>query len=165
MERKLNKLTSRSFTGFTLIEVMVVLILLTLSFMVFLQALNTGKTVRSNSELRTVQALILNSLQQEIRARKYDHNDSKPWSGVLGPESGESAISSFNDIDDFHQYAIASVDGNDAYSCFVEVSYVQAADGFQTEQSNPTDFKSVLVRVSHKTLPPLTDIMIISSGF
>ena len=165
MECELKKLISRSFKGFTLVEVMVVLILLTLSFMVFLQALNTGKTVRSNSELRTVQALILNSLQQEIRARKYDHNDSEPWSGTLGPESGESAITSFNDIDDFDQYTIASVDGHSAYSCFVEVSYVQSADGFQTEQSNPTDFKSVLVRVSHKTLPPLTDIMIISSGF
>ena len=45
--------------GFTLVEVMVALILLTLSFMVFLQALNTGKTVRAHSELRTVQSLSL----------------------------------------------------------------------------------------------------------
>ena len=62
--------------GFTLIEVMVVMILLTLSFMVFLQALNTGKSVRVNSELRTVQAVILNSLEQQIRARRYDENTS-----------------------------------------------------------------------------------------
>lgn len=165
MEYKLNKLRSKSCNGFTLIEVMVVLILLTLSFMVFLQALNTGKIVRSKSELRTVQALILNSLQQEIRARKYDHNDSEPWSGILGPESGESIISSFNDIDDFHQYTIPSVDGHDAYSCFVEVNYVQPGNGFQTSESNPTDFKSISVRVSHKTLPPLIDTMIISAGF
>ena len=47
--------------GFTLVEVMVALILLTLSFMVFLQALNTGKTVRAHSELRTVQSVIMNS--------------------------------------------------------------------------------------------------------
>ena len=51
--------------GFTLIEVMVVLILLTLSFMVFLRALNTGKSVRVNSELRTVQGVILSSIENE----------------------------------------------------------------------------------------------------
>ena len=66
--------------GFTLIEVMVVLILLTLSFMVFLRALNTGKSVRANSELRTVQGVILNSIQNEIRARRFDENISLPWS-------------------------------------------------------------------------------------
>ena len=49
--------------GFTLVEVMVALILLTLSFMVFLQALNTGKTVRANSELRTIQSVIMNSVE------------------------------------------------------------------------------------------------------
>ena len=36
---------SKSINGFTLVEVMVVLVLLTLSFMVFLRALNTGKIV------------------------------------------------------------------------------------------------------------------------
>ena len=41
----------RTTSGFTLVEVMVVLILLTLSFMVFLQALNTGKSVRVKSEI------------------------------------------------------------------------------------------------------------------
>ena len=45
------KIIQGNAKGFTLIEVMVALILLTLSFMVFLQALNTGKTVRANSEL------------------------------------------------------------------------------------------------------------------
>ena len=55
--------------GFTLIEIMVSLILLTLSFMVFLQALNTGKTVRAHSELRTEQSVIQNSMENQIRAR------------------------------------------------------------------------------------------------
>ena len=85
--------------GFTLVEVMVVLILLTLSFMVFLRALNTGKTIRANSEIRTVQSVILSSIQNEIRARRYDENLSSPWSSLLGKELGEYEIKEFDDID------------------------------------------------------------------
>ena len=64
----------KSINGFTLVEVMVVLVLLTLSFMVFLRALNTGKSVRANSEIRTIQAVILNNIESQIRARRFDEN-------------------------------------------------------------------------------------------
>ena len=74
----------RGTKGFTLVEVVVVLLLLTLSFMVFLKALNTGKRVRANSEIRTIQGVILNSIQNEIRSRKYDENSSAPWSSLIG---------------------------------------------------------------------------------
>ena len=73
--------------GFTLVEVMVVLILLTLSFMVFLNALNTGKSVRARSELRTIQSVIPNSVENQIRARRFDENVSPPWSSSLGKET------------------------------------------------------------------------------
>ena len=58
MERKLVDKLPRDTKGFTLVEVVVVLLLLTLSFMVFLQALNTGKRVRANSEIRTIQGAV-----------------------------------------------------------------------------------------------------------
>lgn len=164
MEHQLRRLCKKAQKGFTLVEVMVVLILLTLSFMVFLQALNTGKSVRVNSELRTIQALILNSLQHEIRARKYDENSSAPWTQSLGAEAGEGTLSQFDDIDDFHQYTISSVQGHPAYSCSVAVNYVDATSGFHTFQSSPTSYKSVMVKVLHKTNPALIDTMIISPG-
>ena len=85
--------------GFTLVEVMVVLVLLTLSFMVFLRALNTGKTIRTRSEIRTTQSVILNSLENEIRSRRFDENTSYPWSFVLGKDPGESISSQFDDIE------------------------------------------------------------------
>ena len=147
--------------GFTLVEVMVALILLTLSFMVFLQALNTGKTVRAHSELRTVQSVIMNSLENQIRARRYDENTASPWSSTLGKESGETA---FDDIDDFHQYTIDEVSEHPAFGVSVAVTYVSAGSGFHTAQSNQTDYKSVMVRVSHKTLSAMTDTLIISPG-
>ena len=95
--------------GFTLVEVMVVLVLLTLSFMVFLRALNTGKTIRTRSEIRTTQSVILNSLENEIRSRRFDENTSYPWSSALGKDSGESISAQFDDIDDFDGYYISSV--------------------------------------------------------
>ena len=92
----------RAQEGFTLVEVMVVLILLTLSFMVFLNALNTGKSVRARSELRTIQSVILNSVENQIRARRFDENTSAPWSSSLGKETsnGETGVNDFDDIDD-----------------------------------------------------------------
>jgi|TARA_B110000014_G_scaffold255243_1_gene236832 prepilin-type N-terminal cleavage/methylation domain-containing protein len=164
MVHKLRKTTKKATSGFTLVEVMVVLILLALSFMVFLQALNTGKSVRVKSEIRTVQSVILNSLANQIRARRFDENSSEPWSSSLGKESGETSISQFDDIDDFHQYSLSAVPDQPAFSCSVAVQYVNVASGFHTPQSQQTNFKSVMVKVSHKTLPAITDTMIISPG-
>ena len=87
--------------GFTLVEVMVALILLTLSFMVFLQALNTGKTVRANSELRTIQSVIMNSVENQIRARRFDEKISAPWSTVLGSEPYSDSYLSFDGSNDY----------------------------------------------------------------
>ena len=167
MECKLVLEFSKSSKGFTLVEVMVVLILLTLSFMVFLQALNTGKRVRANSEIRTIQGVILNSIENEIRARKFDENSSYPWSSVLGTDSGESTVGQFDDIDDFNGYSVSSVNEYPGFSYSVEVKYVSLDNGAFNLDPNPvtqTDFKSATVTVSHSTQPAITDIMIISSG-
>lgn len=152
--------------GFTLVEVMVVLILLTLSFMVFLNALNTGKSVRARSELRTIQSVILNSVENQIRARRFDENVSPPWSSSLGKEtsSGEVGLDDFDDIDDFNGYSVSSLSEHPGFSYDVTVNYVTPTSGFPTSQSGQTDFKSIMVRVSHRTLSPITDTMIISSG-
>ena len=152
--------------GFTLVEVMVVLILLTLSFMVFLNALNTGKSVRARSALRTIQSVILNSVENQIRARRFDENVSPPWSSSLGKEnsSGEVGLDDFDDIDDFNGYSVSSVSEHPGFSYDVTVNYVTPTSGFPTSQSGQTDFKSIMVRVSHLTISPITDTMIISSG-
>ena len=153
-------------SGFTLVEVMVVLILLTLSFMVFLNALNTGKSVRARSELRTIQSVILNSVENQIRARRFDENSSAPWSSSLGKEtsSGEVGLDDFDDIDDFNGYSVSSVSDHPGFSYDVTVNYVTPTSGFPESQSGQTNFKSIMVRVSHRTLSPITDTMIISSG-
>ena len=152
--------------GFTLVEVMVVLVLLTLSFMVFLNALNTGKTVRAKSELRTIQSVILNSVENQVRSRRFDENTTAPWSSLLGKEvsDGEIDINDFDDIDDFNGFSISSVSDHPAFSYDIIVNYVLPTEGFPISESSQTNFKSVMVRVTHPTLSPITDTMIISSG-
>ena len=152
--------------GFTLVEVMVVLVLLTLSFMVFLSALNTGKTVRAKSELRTIQSVILNSVENQVRSRRFDENTTAPWSSLLGKEvsDGEIDINDFDDIDDFNGFSISSVSDHPAFSYDIIVNYVLPTEGFPISESSQTNFKSVMVRVTHPTLSPITDTMIISSG-
>ena len=157
----------RSTKGFTLVEVVVVLLLLTLSFMVFLKALNTGKRVRANSEIRTIQGVILNSIQNEIRARKYDENPLAPWSSIIGKDSGESTVEDFDDIDDFNGYSVSSITEYPGYSYTVEVKYVSLDNGLFNLNPDPTvktDFKCATVTVAHNTQPAITDMMIISSG-
>ena len=157
----------KSKKGFTLVEVVVVLLLLTLSFMIFLKALNTGKRVRVNSEIRTIQGVILNSIQNEIRARKYDENISLPWSSNIGKDSGESVVEDFDDIDDFHGYSVSSITDYPGYSYSVEVKYVSLESGTFNMDHNPvvqTDFKCAIVTVVHSTQPAISDMMIISSG-
>ena len=156
--------TTDQKNGFTLVEVMVVLILLTLSFMVFLRALNTGETIRARSEIRTTQSIFLNSLENEIRESRCVENASYPWSSTLGKDTGESQLIQFDDIDDFDGYYIPSVSGHPAFSCSVAVNYVSVSSGFHSSQSNQSNFKSVMVKISHATLPAIIDTMVIGSG-
>ena len=150
--------------GFTLVEVSVVVIILTLAFMVFLKALNTGKSVRVNSEIRTIQGSILNDIENQIRSRRFDENTNAPWSNVLGKDIGEISIEQFDDIDDFDEYSITSITDYPSFGIYVDVFYVNPETKFRVSQSTQTNYKNVAVTISHGTLASITDTMIISPG-
>jgi len=82
MERELIKMGFKKSKGFTMIEVVVVLVLLSLALLTFLYALNTGKSVRVHSEIRTIQATLLNNLQNEIKLN-LKHNNTLSNSDLL----------------------------------------------------------------------------------
>ena len=90
------KLQSR---GMSLIEILIVIVLLSISFVFFLKGLSTSRTVRITSELRTVQAVLLYNLEQEIRARRFDENISSPWSASLGVDTVSYHLS-FDGVND-----------------------------------------------------------------
>ena len=150
--------------GFTLVEVSVVVIILTLAFMVFLKALNTGKSVRVNSEIRTIQGSILSDIENQIRSRRFDENINAPWSNVLGKDIGEINIEQFDDIDDFDEYSITSLNDYPGFGIYVDVFYVNSETKFRIPQSTQTNYKNVAVTISHGTLTSISDTMIISPG-
>ena len=166
----INNLNNKA--GFTLVEVLVAIILTGLAFMMFLQALNTGKMVRIKSELRTRQSIILNSVENQIRARKFDENDSAPWTSIeaLGKDGDEITISQFDDIDDFHDYTVNSIDGNAGFGYSVKVFYGTPpshplVDGNRKvfiSSTNKTNYKNVAISVVHATLSTLSDTLVIT---
>lgn len=166
-----NSLNSTS--GFTLVEVLVAVILTGLAFMIFLQALNTGKMVRVKSELRTKQSVILNSIENQIRARKFDENDSSPWSSIsdLGKDASEIIISQFDDIDDFHQYNVSSISEYPGFGYTITVFYCSPPPHSAPNQNkqiflssdSQTNYKSVAISVVHATLSSLNDTLVITS--
>ena len=166
MECELNFKTSKYSKGFTFIEIVIVLVLLSLIFLTFFYALNTGTSVRVHSELRTIQGTLLNNLQHQIRARHFE--DPTSGSSNFGKETdqGESSINQFDDIDDFNGYSVESIDQYPAFGYSVTVNYVPLEEsGFNlgSSSSNPTSYKSVLVTVSHHKLSSMSDIMVIGS--
>ena len=148
--------------GFTLVEVSVVVIILTLAFMVFLKALNTGKSVRVNSEIRTIQGSILSDIENQIRSRRFDENTNAPWSNILGKDLGEISIEQFDDIDDFDEYTITSLTDYPGFGIYVDVFYANPETKFRVSQSIQTNYKNVAVTISHGTIASISDTMIIS---
>ena len=159
------KLSLKNLQGFTLIEVLVSLILTSLAFTIFLQALNAGKSVRQKSELRTKQSVILNSLENQIRARRYDENISEPWSSTLGKDVGESSVAQFDDVDDFHLYSETSISDAPGFGFDVSVYYTSTQSKFRSASSNQSNFKSIVVRVSHLSISSLIDTLIITPNW
>jgi len=96
--------------------------------------------------------------------------NNNPGTLVNGPSwissgSNENSIADWDDIDDFHTYRLDPVPEYPTFGCTVAVNYVDALDGFHTTKSSPTDYKNIMVKITHSSLSALTDTMIISSGF
>ena len=159
-------------SGFTLVEVLVSILLTGLAFMLFLQALNTGKNVRVKSELRTRQSALLNSIENLIRARRFDENNLAPWTSVisLGVDSNETSINQFDDVDDFNNYNTASILDYPGFSYDIKVFYsepeiltgVNEEKYFFTYSDDQTNYKSIAISVSHLTINTLNDTLIIT---
>jgi len=155
-------LKHNSTYGFSLIEMLIVITLLSGTFLVFLQALNTGKQVRVISELKSTQSLLLFSQQNEIRSKRFDENSVEPYSTFLGPDSGETSLAHYDDLDDYNGYTTAFT-MDTTFQCSVIVDYTLKETGFHDLSTSPTTFKRVIMEVTHPKLPTLADTIIFCS--
>ena len=114
--------------------------------------------------MRTVQSLILNSIESQIRSARYDEQLAPPWSSIPGKDLGEITLNQFDDIDDFDNYIDSSLTDHPGFGINVSVFYSHPDSKFRVHQTSQTNFKNVVVTVFHKTLPSIVDTLIISSS-
>ena len=122
--------------GFALVEVVIVIVLLSGSLLVFLEALSQAKSLQVKSEIITTQSLLLHSKINEIRSISY------------------------GDIVQNGSYTIFSDYPN--YSYLYNVSYVN--DNLETVNS-ATNMKRIDLNIKHNSnsYPAISESFIISN--
>ena len=117
-------------------------------------------------------------LLEEIRSKKFDENDTAPWSTTLGVDTGETSSdkTTFDDVDDFIRCAgsdsayLACMDEevtftNFGYICWVDVEYVELiGSSWQAALNPPTDYKRVTVSIKKKSGGGQLDFVVLVSG-
>ena len=122
--------------GFALVEVVIVIVLLSGSLLVFLEALSQAKSLQVKSEIITTQSLLLHSKINEIRSISY---------GDIVQNS------SYNIFSDYPNY-----------SYLYNVSYVN--DNLETVNS-ATNMKRIDLNIKHNSnsYPAISESFIISN--
>jgi len=107
--------------GFALIEVIIVIVLVSGSFLVFLEALNQAKSMQIKSEIVSMQSVLLNHKISQTRASGFDN--------VLG----------FLDYTSFLEYP--------AYKYSINVVYIN--ENLETVNNAETNYKKIEISVKH----------------
>ena len=126
----------KNFKGFALIEVVIVVILVSGSFLVFLEALNQTKRLQVRSEVVSKQTMVLNQKINQSRAAGFDNVN-----GILN---------------------YTTVLNNPAFQYSFNVSFVN--ENLQFISNAQTDYKLVEVKVRHSSdeYSPIKDIFLMT---
>tara|TARA_B100001093_G_scaffold512244_1_gene581734 strand:- start:1383 stop:1775 length:393 start_codon:yes stop_codon:yes gene_type:complete len=124
------------FNGFALIEVIIVVILVSGSFLVFLEALSQTKTLQVRSEVVSKQTMVLNQKINQFRAAGFDNVN-----GILN---------------------YTTVSNNPAFQYSLNVSFVN--ENLEFISNAQTDYKLVEVKVQHSSdeYSPIKDIFLMT---
>ena len=126
----------KNYNGFALIEVVIVVILVSGSFLVFLEALNQTKTLQVRSEVISKQTMVLNQKINQFRAAGFDNVN-----GILN---------------------YTTIPNNPAFQYSLNVSFVNK--DLEPITSIQTDYKLVEVNVRHNSneYTPIKDIFLMT---
>ena len=123
--------------GFALVEVVIVIVLVSGSFLVFLEALSQAKSMQVKSEILTIQSMLLSSKINQLRANGFDNL----------PQSHD-----FLSFTDYPNYSYSVI-------CSYINDQIQPSSGY-------TDYKLIELKVKHNNdnYPIISDYFIITSG-
>tara|TARA_B100001109_G_C18578477_1_gene342147 strand:+ start:87 stop:479 length:393 start_codon:yes stop_codon:yes gene_type:complete len=127
---------TKNFKGFALIEVVIVVILVSGSFLVFLEALNQTKKLQVRAEIISKQTMVLNQKINQFRAAGFDNVN-----GILN---------------------YTALNNNSEFQYSLNVSFIN--EDLDIVSNAQTDYKLVEVKVRHSSddYSPIKDIFIMT---
>ena len=154
--------------GFTLIELIMIIVVLAIAIPVLLIMLGQGAKQSVNAELEIAATNVGQALMEEIRSKCWDETaTSVPnCGGIVTPsaiqtDAGEGGAGGrtfctgnpnlYDDVDDYNGYSETCTWGGVSYTTGVQVCYVQAAV-LDACVAGPTDYKRVQVTVTNATV-------------
>ena len=124
--------------GFALVEVVIVIVLVSGSFLVFLEALSQAKNMQVKSEIVTIQSMLLSSKINQLR------------------------LNGFENIPQTHEFV--SFTDNPNYTYSLTCSYV---DNQLTQVNQVTNYKLIELNIKHndERYPIVRDSFIMTNAF
>ena len=132
-----------------MIEIVIVIIILGIAMLPLLITYANVASTGMQREAITIATSLAQTLMEEIESKRYDENEDPPWSATLGPNTGETGRGTYDDVDDFDGYGENPIPNFGGYNSSVSVSYVQPEDLDTPVVGTTTDFKKIVVTVSH----------------
>ncbi|MFA4829657.1 MAG: hypothetical protein WC855_14560 [Thermodesulfovibrionales bacterium] len=153
---------SANGSGFTLIEIVMIIVVVSIAIPTLLIVLGQGARQSVDAELQVSATNVAQAMMEEIKTKRWDETVTPPpYTTPLGPEgtedridcTGLSAVTPYDDVDDYNGYSEPCTWGGPSYITSVAVCYVAAAD-LNACLSAPTtsDFKRISVTVSNTSM-------------
>ncbi|MFL2982756.1 MAG: LamG domain-containing protein [Candidatus Neomarinimicrobiota bacterium] len=96
-----HQLKRLSAPGFSFIELLLVVLLVSMAFVIFLGALSSNKQVNAKTRIKTIQGIMLNDIQEQIRSRRFDESYNGAFSTNLGPDQMDDYMLQFDGNNDY----------------------------------------------------------------
>lgn len=171
-----NKLLTLNFPlltiskGFTLIEIVLIIIVASIAIPTLLLLLGQEAKSGVDAEIRVTAANVAQDLMEEIKTKKWDENVPIPtgaYTTPLGPEGGETRTactetpSAYDDVDDYNGYSESCTWGGISFTTSVAVCYVDPAD--LTTCVGLSSYKRITVTVSNTYISPVEIVTLVSN--
>lgn len=140
----------RSENGFSLMDLIVGLSIITIAFTVFFVSSTNISSAESRGEVIIEATNIANNVMETIRGKRFDENQAPPYSTALGKEESGSI---FDDIDDYANHVWQGTGYNYGnYFIRSRVFYVNSEASWDDSVGTPTTLKRIIVEVNHSSL-------------
>ena len=146
--------------GVTLIEIIISIIVFAIIIIPLMNVFATVSRDTASGIFINRASTLANSYVELVLTRSFDEETASPFTDPvnLGPDSGESAVTDYDDVDDFKGYTFTDSDYPNL-SGAIDVYYVtdpDASGNWDSVSLSSTDYKRIDVTVTHPNLGTVT---------